>query len=101
VAGRRIRDGLAEYISLMALISVNLAIINLVPLPILDGGQLVIFTIEAVRRKPLSMRIREYSQIVGVTALLALMVMVFFNDISRLVTRFSGPPAAQTEVIGE
>ena len=101
VAGRRIRDGLAEFISLMALISVNLAIINLVPLPILDGGQILIFAIEGIRRRPLSLKIREYSQIVGVTALLALMVLVFYNDISRMVTRFSGPPIVQTETIGQ
>lgn len=101
VAGRRIRDGLAEFIALMALISVNLAIINLVPLPILDGGQMVIFTIEAIRRKPLSMRIREVTQIVGVTCLFALMALVFYNDISRQVVKFMGPPSVQTETSGE
>lgn len=101
VAGRSFRNGLAEFISLMALISVNLAIINLVPLPILDGGQLLIFAIEGVRRQPLSQKIKEYSQIAGVTALLALMALVFYNDISRLVTRFSDPPTSQTEIVGQ
>jgi regulator of sigma E protease len=85
----------------MALISVNLAIINLVPLPILDGGQIVIFLIEAVRRKPLSQRVREVSQMVGVGALVALMVLVFYNDISRLVTKFSGPPSQAVQSVTE
>ncbi|MDR1656804.1 MAG: RIP metalloprotease RseP [Deltaproteobacteria bacterium] len=101
VAGRKIRDGLADFVSLMALISINLAIINLVPLPVLDGGQLLIFSIEAIRRRPLSMKLREITQMVGVTALLALMILVFYNDISRLVTRFSGPPAVQTQTVTE
>jgi regulator of sigma E protease len=99
VAGRRIRDGLAEFVSLMALISVNLAIINLVPLPVLDGGQLLILGIEGIRRRPLSLKIKEYSQIVGVAALVALMVLVFYNDISRLATRLSGPPAAEVGTV--
>ena len=99
-AGSKIRSGLADFVSLMALISVNLAVINLVPLPILDGGQIVIFLIEGVRRKPLSMRIREVSQMVGVGCLVALMALVFYNDISRIVTKFTGPPSA-TETTAE
>jgi regulator of sigma E protease len=68
-----------------------------VPLPVLDGGQLLIFFIEALRRRPLSLRFKEVSQIVGVCALLALMVMVFYNDISRIVTRRGGAPAEQVQ----
>ncbi|MDR2444299.1 MAG: RIP metalloprotease RseP [Deltaproteobacteria bacterium] len=98
VAGQKFRDGIAEFVSLMVLISINLAIINLVPLPVLDGGQLLIFIIEAIRRRPLSLKLREVTQIVGVTALVALMVLVFYNDISRLVTKYSGPPA-QTQTV--
>jgi regulator of sigma E protease len=96
-AGSKIRDGLADFVALMALISINLAILNLVPLPILDGGLILFFIVEAVRRKPFSLRFREISQTVGIFALLALMVMVFYNDISRIVTRKAGPPAAQVQ----
>jgi regulator of sigma E protease len=96
-AGSKIREGAADFVALMALISINLAILNLVPLPILDGGQILFFLIEAIRRKPLSLRFREISQAVGIFALLALMVMVFYNDISRIVTRKVGPPAAQVQ----
>ncbi|MDR1677964.1 MAG: RIP metalloprotease RseP [Deltaproteobacteria bacterium] len=96
-AGSKIREGLAEFVSLMALISINLAILNLVPLPVLDGGQLLFFLIEAIRRKPLSLRFKEITQTVGVIALLALMVMVFYNDISRIVTRKAGPTATQVQ----
>jgi regulator of sigma E protease len=97
IAGKSARDGLADFIFLMAFISVNLAILNLLPLPVLDGGQFVIFLIEAVKRKPLSVRFREITQLVGISALVALMVLVFYNDISRLVTKFSGPPANVTQ----
>ncbi|MDR2352706.1 MAG: RIP metalloprotease RseP [Deltaproteobacteria bacterium] len=92
VAGMKAREGIADFIWLMAFISVNLAIINLVPLPILDGGQFVIFTIEWIKRKPLNDNVKGISQWIGITALVALMILVFYNDISRLVTRFSGPP---------
>jgi regulator of sigma E protease len=100
-AGSKIREGLGDFIALMALISVNLAIINLVPIPIFDGGQILFFLIEAVRRKPLSVRFREISQTVGIFALLALMALVFYNDISRVVTRKLGPPAAAQEVVAD
>ncbi|MDR1050384.1 MAG: RIP metalloprotease RseP [Deltaproteobacteria bacterium] len=93
-AGLSIRSGLDDFIFLMVLISINLAIINLVPLPVFDGGQILIFLVEGVRRKPLSLRVREVSQMVGVGALVALMVLVFYNDISRIVTRRGGPPPA-------
>ena len=97
IAGKSAHDGLAVFIFLMAFISVNLAILNLLPLPVLDGGQFVIFLIEAVKRKPLSVRFREITHLVGISALAALMVVVFCNDVSRLVTKFSGPPANVTQ----
>jgi regulator of sigma E protease len=98
VAGSKARDGLWDFIWVMALVSVNLAIINLVPLPILDGGQLLFFLIEGLRRRPLSLRFREACQWVGVTAMVALMVLVFYNDIHRWVTRVSGPSYTQEEI---
>lgn len=97
VAGDSARDGLTSLLRLAAFISVNLGILNLLPVPVLDGGQLVIFAIEAARRRPVGQRAREVGQWVGLGFLALLMVTVFYNDISRLVDRFSAasPPAAQ------
>jgi regulator of sigma E protease len=93
LAGKTAKIGLASFILLMALISINLAILNLLPLPILDGGQFLIFLIEGAKRGPISLRVREIAQWVGIGAMAALFVLVFINDISRLVTKLSGPPA--------
>ncbi|MDR3203828.1 MAG: RIP metalloprotease RseP [Deltaproteobacteria bacterium] len=101
VAGQGIRGGLDKFFALMALISVNLAIINLFPVPVLDGGQMVIFIIEGIRRKPLNERVKGVGHVVGWAALICLMVLVFYNDISRIVTRLSGPPTEVVETIKE
>jgi regulator of sigma E protease len=69
----------------MALISINLGVINVLPVPVLDGGHLFFLLIEGVRGRPLSLRYREIAQQVGVFLLVALMVFVVFNDISRIV----------------
>lgn len=84
-AGRRAANGLEPLLRFMALISVNLGVINVLPIPVLDGGHLLFFGIEALRGRPLSLRYRELAQRVGVFFLLALMVFVVFNDISRIV----------------
>jgi membrane-associated protease RseP (regulator of RpoE activity) len=71
-----------------ALISINLAVINLLPLPVLDGGQVVMNLVEAIRRKPIDLRVQEKIQFVGICLLLTLMVAVTYNDISRIITGF-------------
>jgi len=76
--------GWETYLSLMVLISINLGILNLLPIPILDGGQAVIFVIEGVRRSPLTLRTREIFQQVGFTVLVLLMGLAFWNDLSQL-----------------
>ncbi|MDR0882103.1 MAG: RIP metalloprotease RseP [Candidatus Adiutrix sp.] len=95
VTGDRARAGLAPLLNLAAFISVNLGILNLLPIPVLDGGSLIFFIIEALRRKPLGLAFREKAQWVGLVFLGFLMVLVFYNDIGRLVTRFSTPPAVE------
>jgi regulator of sigma E protease len=85
-AGRRAASGLEPLLRFMALISINLGVINVLPVPVLDGGHLAFFLIEAVRGRPLSTRYREIAQQVGVFLLVALMVFVVFNDISRIVS---------------
>ena len=89
VTGDRARAGWESLLNLAAFISVNLGILNLLPIPVLDGGQILFFLIEALRRRSLSLRFREAAQWVGVVCLGLLMILVFYNDIDRLVTRFS------------
>jgi regulator of sigma E protease len=85
-AGRRAASGLEPLLRFMALISINLGVINVLPVPVLDGGHLLFFLIEGIRGRPLSVRYREIAQQVGVFLLVALMVFVVFNDISRIVS---------------
>ncbi|HDR1333508.1 TPA: sigma E protease regulator RseP [Pasteurella multocida] len=83
-AGISSEIGLIYYLGFMALISVNLGIMNLFPLPVLDGGHLVFLAAEAVRGKPLSERIQNLSYRIGAAILMALMGFALFNDFLRL-----------------
>ncbi len=84
IAEDSFRAGWKPFLDRMALISVSLGIINLVPVPALDGGHLLLFTIEAITRKPLSIRTRKVATIIGFVFLLGLMVLAFTNDLIRL-----------------
>ncbi|MFU8856907.1 MAG: RIP metalloprotease RseP [Deferrisomatales bacterium] len=86
MAGETARAGFVSFLFLVAVLSVNLAVLNLLPIPILDGGHLLFFGIEAVRGKPVSVRNREVAQQVGLMILLMLMAYVMYNDVARLVT---------------
>jgi regulator of sigma E protease len=85
MAGQAAQLGLASFLSLMALISVNLAVLNLLPIPVLDGGQVVFLLGEAVLRRPLSLKLRERLTMMGLFLLLMLTVLAFSNDIRRLI----------------
>ena len=84
IAGEAAETGWMPLFTLMALISVNLAFLNILPIPGLDGGQIFIILIEAIIRKPLSLKARLAVQQLGMVFLLMIMVTVMFNDISRL-----------------
>ena len=84
MAGDSAKAGIGSLISFIALISVNLAIINLLPIPVLDGGHLLFFSIEAVKGRPVSIKVREIAQQIGLFLLILLMILVFYNDISRI-----------------
>jgi regulator of sigma E protease len=84
-AGKSARLGLDYYLKFMALVSISLGVLNLLPIPVLDGGHLLYHMIEVVRRKPLSERSMEIGQQIGMSILFALMAFAFFNDISRLL----------------
>lgn len=90
LAGQQMEAGWMNLLYFMGLLSVNLGILNLLPIPVLDGGHLVFLTIEGIRRRPLSDWAMETSQKVGIFLLLSLMVFVFYNDILRLVQRWMG-----------
>ncbi|UCD82038.1 MAG: RIP metalloprotease RseP [Desulfobacterales bacterium] len=84
MAGDQAKAGVSNLIFFIALISINLAIINLLPIPVLDGGHLLFFTIEAIKGKPVSIKVREIAQQIGLCILILLMILVFYNDITRL-----------------
>jgi len=83
IAGTAAERGPGEFLLLMALISMNLGFVNLLPIPILDGGHLMFFTIEAVRRRPLSQRAREITSAVGLIIILTLLLIALRNDVIR------------------
>jgi regulator of sigma E protease len=82
-AGTAAEQGPTEFLMLMALISLNLAFVNLLPIPILDGGHLLFFTLEAIRRKPLGQRAREIASAIGLVVILLLMLIALRNDVMR------------------
>ncbi|MGW8194028.1 MAG: RIP metalloprotease RseP [Desulforhopalus sp.] len=84
IAGEQMRAGWLNLVYFMGLLSVNLGILNLLPIPVLDGGHLVFLTIEGLRRKPLDERAQIIAQQVGIGLLGSLMIFVFYNDIVRL-----------------
>jgi regulator of sigma E protease len=84
-AGKAARRGLAYLFNLAAFLSINLGILNILPIPVLDGGQLMFLGVEAIRHKPIPFRKRLFWQQVGMGLLLLLMVLVTYNDIARLI----------------
>jgi regulator of sigma E protease len=83
-AGRQAREGTASLALFTAIISVNLALLNLLPVPMLDGGHLFFFVIEAIMGRPLSLRKREAAQQLGFVLLMLLMVYALYNDLVRI-----------------
>ena len=84
MAGQEAREGAINLIFFIALISINLAILNFLPIPVLDGGHLLFFFVEAVTGRPVSIKIREIAQQAGIFVLILLMIFVFYNDIARV-----------------
>ncbi len=85
LAGQSAQSGFSTLMGLLAVISVNLAFINVLPIPALDGGHIAIALVEAAVRRPLSMRARMAIQQVGVMLLLTLIAVIIYNDIMRIV----------------
>ena len=95
VAGTAAQEGALNYLTLMAFISINLGLINLLPVPLLDGGHLMFFLVEAISRRPISVRVREYAHIAGLVFLIGIMVLAVKNDLERqwpaIITQLTGP----------
>ncbi len=87
IAHNALQQGFEQYLAMLILISINLGILNLLPIPILDGGQALLFAIEGMKRSPVSLRTREIVQQVGFSVLLLLMGLAFWNDVTRYWSR--------------
>ncbi|MCM8611847.1 RIP metalloprotease RseP [Accumulibacter sp.] len=86
-AGQSAKLGVDYYLKFLALVSISLGVLNLLPIPILDGGHLLYYLVEIIKRGPVSERTMEIGQQIGLTFLIMLMAFAFYNDINRL---FSG-----------
>ena len=87
MAGQQAAAGGVNFLAFVALLSVNLGVLNLLPVPILDGGHLAFFVIELVIGRPVAKRTREIAQQVGLVLLISLMMLAFYNDIARMFTK--------------
>ena len=83
MVGQAAQSGLVDILFLTGMLSMNLGVVNLFPIPALDGGKILINIIEAIRRKPLKQETETYITLVGVAIMLVLMVAVTWNDIMR------------------
>ncbi len=85
IAGQSAELGLQSYLEFLALVSISLGVLNLLPVPVLDGGHLVFYTVEWIRGKPLGERIQNIGLRFGLALMMLMMAIAFFNDITRLL----------------
>lgn len=85
-AGQSAQLGLGHYLKFVALISISLGVLNLLPIPVLDGGHLLYYTVEIIKGGPIPERIMEIGQQIGLVLLVMLMAFALFNDINRLIS---------------
>jgi regulator of sigma E protease len=90
MAGQQAQEGLGSFLAFLAVLSINLGVLNLLPIPVLDGGHLLFFLVEAVIGRPVAVKHREMAQQVGVFLLMLLMVYAFYNDIARFFEKQVG-----------
>jgi regulator of sigma E protease len=84
MSGQAAAAGLSAFLSLLAMISISLGILNLLPIPVLDGGMILFLVIEAIRKKPLSRKVMEVAQSIGAGLLITLIAVVSYNDVMRM-----------------
>ncbi|HEY7165159.1 MAG TPA: RIP metalloprotease RseP [Candidatus Binatia bacterium] len=90
MAGQQAQEGLGAFLPFVAILSINLGVLNLLPIPILDGGHLLFFFVELLIGRPVALRHREMAQQVGLVLLMMLMIYAFYNDIARLFEKQVG-----------
>ena len=83
VAGQAGAKGTTYFVWAMAVISINLGLVNLLPIPVLDGGHLAFLALEAIKKRPVSLRAREVASLIGMSMLMVLMLIAFKNDVER------------------
>lgn len=86
VTGQVAKAGLVKFLQFMAFLSLQLGVLNLLPIPVLDGGHLAFLTAESIKREPLTVRTRETAQKMGFFFLLLLILIISYNDIIRIIT---------------
>lgn len=84
VAGASAESGLRSFLNFMAYLSISLGVLNLLPIPVLDGGHLLFYLVEWVRGRPLSERIQGYGMQIGIALVVCVMLLAVFNDLARL-----------------
>lgn len=84
-AGYSVQIGLGRFLMFLAVVSISLGVLNLLPVPVLDGGHLLYYVVEAVIGRPLSQQTLEFGQRVGIVLLLGLMMLAFYNDFARIL----------------
>lgn len=84
VAGASAAGGLEAFVGFLALLSISLGVLNLLPIPVLDGGHIMLCVAEMVKGKPVSEKTQEFAVRIGMFLLLGLMLVAFYNDLSRL-----------------
>jgi regulator of sigma E protease len=85
VAGQTAKIGLVEYLQFIAFVSISLGVMNLLPIPVLDGGHLLYYSLEVLTGRPLPERVLDIAQRAGVGLLFMLMALAVFNDVTRLL----------------
>ena len=90
MAGQQAQEGLGSFLAFIAVLSINLGVLNLLPIPVLDGGHLLFFLVESVIGRPVAIKHREMAQQVGIFLLMLLMIYAFYNDIARFFEKQVG-----------
>ena len=85
LAGQQAKAGVLSLVFFMAVISINLVILNVLPIPVLDGWHMLVFLVEGITGKPVSLKLRERAQQIGVFIIIMIMLLVFYNDLSRIM----------------
>ena len=84
VAGASAQSGLGDFLHFLAYLSISLGVLNLLPIPVLDGGHLLFYLVELVRGRPLSERVQTWGMQIGISLVIGVMLLALFNDLGRL-----------------